>query len=821
MNRVPSTALRRLARRTRLYRPLAWLTAILCLCLVSGGGAAGPQSGQSQRGVERLADAKASTRVGNRWALIVGVDQYQDRGISPLSGAVADARAIRDVLVAYADFPESQALLLASDGTTKPTKAEIFGKLEQIRRTAQPGDLLLLYFAGHGVEVDGQRYMLTYDAQCCTAAAIKSSAFPALQLMQELESIKVTHRIIMIDACRNDPTKGGKELNVVDEKLQNAFTLPPTGGGGMRATFLSASMGQSAYEWTEKRRGFFSYFLESGLRGDAAQFGKVTVSSLENYISEMVPKVVRERKNRDQQPYTATERGADVILVRPDKLPQQQTTKVEPPRTIYGVVKDSAGVPLMGARVAVILPGAARAVAATAKPVELVATSDEDGFFKIDGVDASVEARISVVKEGYEARTLSSPPDQAGKKLQIFVARNVATIAANTPAPAVSAPRAGGDAKAAPVTARAEPPKPAAPAPAPAPAPASAPAPAAAPVPTPPAATPDTKAVAPPVVARAEEPKPAPPATTPRGRASDTKPATTTARAEPARAPAPVPAPPRGRGTAPKPPAAVPAPSAALATTATAVVAHLVVDPRAQELSLVAFRTFLAEDFNEAADVARRALELEPDNTLANAVLGNSMAAVAVAAGDTAKTAAAVPFIEKALRRDANQPIAHNALGVTLVGTKKYDEAAAAFKKAIASDPKLAAAHANLAHVLLREAQAMKNPGNRLKDAERAYREAIRLQPDNSVPYHGLSTVLFSMGKYKDAVKACREAIGRYELRDSILGLYYVQMAVAQYQDGRYDEALEAVGRAKTLGVAQHDAYSTIEKGNPKRRGRG
>ena len=241
----------------------------------------------------------------------------------------------------------------------------------------------------------------------------------------------------------------------------------------------------------------------------------------------------------------------------------------------------------------------------------------------------------------------------------------------------------------------------------------------------------------------------------------------------------------------------------------------LIADPRAQELSLVAFRTFVAEDFNEAASVARRALEVEPDNALANAVLGNSLAATGVVANDTSKTTSAMAFIEKALRRDTNQAVARNALGVTLVASKKYPEAAAEFKKAIASDPRFAAAHANLAHVLLREAEAMKNPGDRLKDAEREYREAIRLQPENSVPYNGLSTVLFSMKKYKDATKASREAIGRYELRDSILGLYYVQMAVAQYQDGHYQEAIEAVGRAKTLGVTGHDAYAVIEKGKP------
>jgi tetratricopeptide (TPR) repeat protein len=104
---------------------------------------------------------------------------------------------------------------------------------------------------------------------------------------------------------------------------------------------------------------------------------------------------------------------------------------------------------------------------------------------------------------------------------------------------------------------------------------------------------------------------------------------------------------------------------------------------------------------------------------------------------------------------------------------------------------------------------------NRLEDAEREYKEAIRLAPESAVPYNGLSAVLFSRGKYKDAVKACREAISRYQLRDRFLGLFYVQLAIAQFQQGHKDEALEAVGRAKALGVAQHDAYSTIEKGKP------
>jgi len=53
-------------------------------------------SAQDKRRIERVAPAAAAADAGGqRWALIVGVDQYQAKQIPPLSGAVADARAVR------------------------------------------------------------------------------------------------------------------------------------------------------------------------------------------------------------------------------------------------------------------------------------------------------------------------------------------------------------------------------------------------------------------------------------------------------------------------------------------------------------------------------------------------------------------------------------------------------------------------------------------------------------------------------------------------------------------------------------------------------
>jgi tetratricopeptide (TPR) repeat protein len=647
-------------------RLIAWLPLIAWL---------GTPCGAQERRIERVHKGPdAASAGGGRWALVVGVDRYQSPEIDPLSGAVADARAIGAALVRYADFPQAQVTLLVSDGADKPTAGAIMDRLDEIKRSAKPTDLLLFFFAGHGVQVDGQRYLLTYEANIGSTGRLKTSSLAASALMQELEAIRVTHRVIMVDACRNDPTKPGHQPNVADEAFENAFTLQPSSEGGVRATFLSSSKGQSAYEWTEKQRGFFSYFVEKGLSGEAAQYGKVTVTSLLTYLNEMVPRKVREQKNQLQVPYAKVD-GSELVLVRGEQLPAQTPTLDSQPaaaRTIYGVVKDSSGAPLAGATVLVAMAGpASRGVRGqTAQPrAELRLTTDEDGFFKADGVAPDTEVKVTATKDRYLPRTLVSTPAEAGRKLVVFLPRSDAQ-------------------------ARREP----------------------------------------------QQPSLAPQA---------------------ARS---------GSG----------------------------------ELALVAYRTFLAEDFQQAEAEARAALQVEPESPLANAVMGNAMLALGVNTGDAGKTAAAREFVERALRGDPELALAHNARGLGDMAERRFDQALPELQTAIRSDPRLAPARANLGYVLAQQ--------NHLEQAEREYREAIRLAPESAVPYNGLSAVLFSMGRYADAVKACREAIGRYQLQDRVLGLLYVQLAVTQFQRGRKDEAIEAVGRARALGVAHHEAYDVIEK---------
>ncbi len=708
--------------------------ALAAALLLASFGAAPPQ----ERRLEHVKAAGGEVVTGSgRWAVIIGVDSYQSPSIDRLAGAVGDAQAIRDTLVKYADFPEKQVFLLTSESAVKPTTRAILTKLEEIRQATQPDDMLLFFFAGHGVEVDGQRYLLTYDADVAGPGALKATSLAATTLMQELETIRANHRVVMIDACRNDPLKGSRKVNIANESFEAAFTLQPAKESGVRATFLSCSKGQSAYEWTERRRGFFSYFIEKGLAGEAANRGKITLTSLIDYLNESVPQAVRQYRNRDQTPYTKFE-GPPFVLVRGERLPVSVASldrrPTLPTRMVYGVVKNSSGAPLKDAQVTVVVPaGTARSLVhpdpGPDKVQEVKVTTDEDGFFKVEGLPAEAKLAVTVAAAGHVGRTVPAPPTENGKKISFFLPSEI---------PTVPAARGGEPAK-----------------------PALSPAPKV-PEPTPKPKQPPSKPAEPP--AKVAEPAPkADPAAKAAEQAA--KAAEEARRAEEAR------------------------------------------KARAQELAAAAYRTFLVEDFREAEKLAELALKEDPEHALANAVLGNAMMA-GVEGSNKQKVSQARAYVEKALKLDANLALAHNALGLTLVAAGDLAGGKASFEKGVKLDPKLGVAYGNLGYVHWQQ--------KRYGEAERAYRMAASLNPESAIPYNGLSTVLHIMGRFGDAEKACRNAISRYQLRDEALGSFYVQLAVALFEQrgkkpAKREEALEAVARAKALGVKENPAYTIIE----------
>ncbi len=249
-----------------------------------------------------------------KWALLIGIDQYADANrINPLGAAAADAKAMATTLHEVAGFDTDHIQLLVSDGDLKPTRTNILNALGRLGDSARPGDTVFVLFSGHGVEVKGVPYLLPYDTTAFDDELLAESALEVSKFRQRLGQIHTKALILAFDMCRSSPKKGGKDVSAADSKMAGSLTRgldfkqspsASTANAAVTITLFSCSPDERSYEWAEKGRGYFSYFLEQGLRGKAADVaGVVTGRSLANYVGRQVKATVSRVEHFDQNPY--------------------------------------------------------------------------------------------------------------------------------------------------------------------------------------------------------------------------------------------------------------------------------------------------------------------------------------------------------------------------------------------------------------------------------------------------------------------------------------------------------------------------------------
>ncbi|MGH9630089.1 MAG: caspase family protein, partial [Bryobacteraceae bacterium] len=246
-----------------------------------------------------------------RWALIIGIDQYNDRQISSLNYASNDAVALADAFSRYAGFPKEQVILLASNQPEErqPTKGNILVRLANVARLVPKDGLLLLAFAGHGIERHGEAFLLPSDAKVSdNVRVLQATALSVTELKEWVQEMGVKQVLILLDACRNDPTAGrGDSANPLTESFLNGFDFQGRNAEvEALATLYATKVGQRAYEYSEKKHGYFTWAVVQGLAGRAAnESGEVTLAGLEKFIQEIVPRQIALDlgAGKDQRPF--------------------------------------------------------------------------------------------------------------------------------------------------------------------------------------------------------------------------------------------------------------------------------------------------------------------------------------------------------------------------------------------------------------------------------------------------------------------------------------------------------------------------------------
>lgn len=293
--------------------------------------------------------------IANRYALVIGVDEYQDTQINRLDGASNDARAIGEALVRHAGFPPEQVILLASDQPVerRPTRGNILRRLSNLRVTVPKDGLLLVAFAGHGIEREGRAYLLPSDAQVSgDVALLEDTAINVEAMRERIRQTEVGQVVMIMDACRNDPM-GGRAA--ADNPMTAAYTRAFSFEERNReiaafATIYATEVGYRAYEYKEKKQGYFTWALVEGLKGGAANDkGEVTLAGLVRHLQEAVPKRISMDlgKDKKQRPFAVIGGyKADELVIAVTPAKQPGASSVEAGETLSTQQLDAAAIEL-------------------------------------------------------------------------------------------------------------------------------------------------------------------------------------------------------------------------------------------------------------------------------------------------------------------------------------------------------------------------------------------------------------------------------------------------------------------------------------------
>ena len=180
--------------------------------------------------------AEAPVRAETRAALVIGINEYQN--VPKLEKAVADAQAMAN---------ELKTLGFEVTPLINPTRRNIYAALSAITGKLQPGDTMLLHYSGHGVQIDGENYLLPADIPSTDSGDkefLKSEAIALSAFTDRFRNAGVRVQILVIDACRDNPFASGGKRSIGATRGLGPPVAPPRGS----FILFSASPGQSALD---------------------------------------------------------------------------------------------------------------------------------------------------------------------------------------------------------------------------------------------------------------------------------------------------------------------------------------------------------------------------------------------------------------------------------------------------------------------------------------------------------------------------------------------------------------------------------------------
>ncbi|MDG2528925.1 caspase family protein [Caulobacter endophyticus] len=179
--------------------------------------------------------AATAAHAERRVALVIGASAY--KAVAPLANPVNDARAVAKSLKATG-FEVTEVI--------DPDYVRFGEALSLFRRQAAGADAALIYYAGHGVEVNGVNWLLPVGVLAKDPEDLQFEAVRSASLVEVVRSAR-TIRLVILDACRDNPFQAEPSWRSAGRSVgKRGLSREPDGTGNVVVLMATQAGAQAA-----------------------------------------------------------------------------------------------------------------------------------------------------------------------------------------------------------------------------------------------------------------------------------------------------------------------------------------------------------------------------------------------------------------------------------------------------------------------------------------------------------------------------------------------------------------------------------------------
>ncbi|MGA2254652.1 MAG: protein kinase, partial [Thermoguttaceae bacterium] len=238
----------------------------------------------SQSAITATAIAAERSTDATRWALIVAVQNYDDKQLSPLSYPLADAQLVADVLTKRYRILADQLRVLKD-----PSAVELEQQAPEFLKKIGADGRLIVYFVGHACKDDGGQVFLAPKDFRSNQPAVNGR--PLQWLVDLVEDCPAKEKLLLLDGSH---TGSGAEQAAEPSSAEMIRALKPQSNRALLrkvTAVASCQKGQHGLDLPEKGHGLFAWLLAEGYGGaaDANRNTLVEPTELFAYLQKGMP----------------------------------------------------------------------------------------------------------------------------------------------------------------------------------------------------------------------------------------------------------------------------------------------------------------------------------------------------------------------------------------------------------------------------------------------------------------------------------------------------------------------------------------------------